>query len=241
MMTPAPRAVAALAAAIAVLASFASACSASPASQPPADPQTELRQAGQTLAGLKSVTVDLKFGAGVVYQGFTLTAATMKVKLPGTSDTVLKVKQNDFLVDLEVITVPGHVYLKVPFGKFSELTTQQSGELPDMSALFDAQKGLPAILASGTAPRRTGSERIGNIDCDKLATTFTAAQLGSALGGFKPGGDIAATIWISPSDHLVRRVLLSGPLVDPTQTTTVQVDLHDFNGPLNVTPPPPTP
>jgi len=236
------RAAAALAVTIAGLATFA--CSPSPAaSAPPPDPQAELRQSGQALGALKTVTVDLKFGPGVVFQGFTLTAATAKLQLPSNSDTVLKVKQNDFLVDIEVITTPGHVYLKVPFGKFSELTSQQSGEMPDLAALFDAQKGLPAILSSGSGTRRLGSEKIGNVDCDKLATTYTAAQLGQALGGFKPGGDIAATIWISPSDHLVRRVLLSGPLVDPTQTTTLQVDLHDFNAPLSVTPPPlsPTP
>ena len=234
-MTTAFRGAAALV--VALLTLGLSACSTG-GSSPPPDPAAELRQAGQTLSALKSVSVDMKFGAGVVYQGFTLTGATTKVQLPGSSDTVLKVKQNDFLVDLEVITVPGHVYLKVPFGKFTELSSAQAGELPDLSALFDAQKGLPAMLASGTGTRRLGTEKIGGVDCDKLATTYTAAELGSALGGFKPAGDVAATLWISPSDHLVRRVLLSGPLIDPSTTTTVQVDLHDFNAPLSITPPP---
>src|SRR5579859_6538859 len=89
-------------------------------SSPPPDPAAELRSAGQTMAGLKTVSVDVHFGPGVTFQGFTLDSATSKLQLPADSDTTLKVRQNDFLVDLRIVSVGGHVFLKVPFGKFTE-------------------------------------------------------------------------------------------------------------------------
>lgn len=219
---------------------LAAACSNGAASPPP-NPSAELRQAAQAMGSLKSVAADVKFGPGVTYQGFTLASATTRVEPPSTSDTVLKVKQQDFLVDIDVITVPGHVYIKVPFGHFSEIPAQEAADLPSLGALFDPAHGLPSILALGTGTARLGTEKVGGVDCDKISTTYTAAELGQAVGGFKPVSDVTATIWVAPGDHLVRRVLLRGALIEAGQTTSIQVDLHDFNAAVSITPPPVSP
>ena len=47
-------------------------------------------------------------GDAAALQGLTLSSATTKVQLPGESDTILKVKQGDFLVDVRVVTSGGH-------------------------------------------------------------------------------------------------------------------------------------
>lgn len=191
------------------------------------------------MAGLKTVTADVRFGPGTAYQGYTLDSATSKIALPASSDTTLRVKQNDFLVDIRIVSVDGHVYLKVPFGKFAEVTPAQAAELPSIGGLFDREHGLPSLLGAGTGTSRAGTEKIGAVDCDRIRTTYSAQQTSQVLGGLKPAGDIAATVWISPGDHLVRRVLLSGPLVTAGQTTTVQVDLHDFNTAVTIVQPTP--
>src|SRR5262245_37223153 len=80
------------------------ACS-SPGSTAAPNPETVLRQAGQALGGLHTVAADVKFGSGIVVAGLTLSSATTKVAVPGQSDTVIKVKQGDFLVDLRVVTI----------------------------------------------------------------------------------------------------------------------------------------
>ena len=222
---------------VGVLSVLAACSTASPAQA--ADPTSELRATGQAMAALKSVSADVKFGPGVVYQGFTLDSATTKLQLPSDSDTTLKVRQNDFLVDVRVVTVGGHIYLKVPFGKFTEVTPDQAAELPNLGGLVDAQHGLPAILPAGTGTRHVGTEKIGDVECDKIATTYRADQIGQVLGGFKPAGDVAATLWVSPADHLLRRVTLSGPIVEAGKTTSVEVDLHDFNAPVTIVQPTP--
>ena len=204
------------------------------------DATTVLREAGRAMGGLHTVAADVKFGPGITLQGLTLSSATTKVQLPGQSDTVIKVKQGDFLVDLRVVTTGGHVFLRLPFSQFTEASAAQAGEVPDLSRLFDPQSGLPAALAAGTATRYLGAEQVGGVDSDKVATSYTADQVGALLGGaVKPAGDVQATIWAGRSDHYVRRVILSGPLLEAGKTVQVQVDLHDFNQPVTIATPSP--
>src|SRR5215471_5404606 len=221
-----------------LLAGLVLACSG-PASTSP-NPTTVLRQAGQAMGSLHSVAADVKFGAGIEVGGLTLSSATTKVQVPGQSDTTIKVKQGDFLVDLRVVTTGGHIYLRLPFSQFTEVTPEQAKELPDLSKLFDPKSGLPAALPSGTNTRYLGSEQIAGVDTDKISTTYSADQVSQLLGGVvKPAGDVQATIWVGRSDHYVRRVNLNGPLLEAGKSVQVAVDLHDFNQPVTIATPSP--
>jgi hypothetical protein len=219
-----------------LLAGTVLACSA-PGATPP-NPTAVLRQAGQAMSGVHSLGADVTFGSGVVVQGLTLSSATTQVQLPGEYDTVFKVKQGDFLVDLRVVSTGGHLYVRLPFSQFTEATPDEARAVPDLTRLFDAKSGLPALLPAGTNTRYLGSEQVSGVNADKVATTYTADQIGQLLGGdIKPAGDVQATIWVSTSDHYVRRVVLSGPLLQAGKNVQVQVDLHDFNKPVTIATP----
>lgn len=222
-----------------VLAGLLLACSG-PGSTAAPNPETVLRQAGQALGSLHSVAADVKFGSGIVVGGLTLSSATTKVELPGQSDTVIKVKQGDFLVDVRVVTIGGHTYLRLPFSQFTEMTGNEAGSVPDLSQLFDPKSGLPAALAAGKDARYLGTEQVGGVDTDKVGTAYTADQVSQLLGGVvKPAGDVQATIWVGRSDHYVRKVNLNGPLLEAGKNVQVEVDLHDFNQPVTIATPSP--
>jgi hypothetical protein len=218
-----------------LLAGLLLACSA-PGSPPP-DPAAVLRQAGQAMVGLQSVKADVKFGPGVAVQDLTLTSASSQIQLPDQSDTVFKVKQGDFLVDLRVVTMGGHLYLRLPFSRFNEVPPDEAARIPDVSRLLDRQSGLPAVLAAGKDSRYLSTEQVAGTDCDKVSTTYTAAQVGQLLGAVKPAGDIATTVWAGRSDHYVRRAVLNGPLVEAGKNVQVELDLRDFNQPVTITKP----
>lgn len=207
-----------------------------PGSSPP-DPKTVLRDAAQQLTTLKTVIADVKFGPGITYDTFGLSSATTKLKLPSDSDTTLKVKQQDFLIDVRVVTVGGLTYLKLPFGQFSQLTTEQAASLPDLTRFLDPGKGLPAILPQGKDPTVNGTEAVGGHDSYRVATTYTADQMGTVLGAIKPAGDVKTQIWAGKDDHLIRKVTLAGQLIEPGKSTTVEIDLHDFNAPVEIAKP----
>jgi hypothetical protein len=212
------------------------ACSG-PGGTPPS-PTTILTESGKAMASLHSVSADVQFGPGIVVQGLNLTSATTTVALPDQSDTTIKVKQGDFLVDVRVVTTGGHVYLKLPFSQFTEVSGATASEVPDLSRLFDPRTGLPALLPAGKDTRSLGTEQVAGVDCDKVQTTYTADQVAQLLGGaVKPAGDVQATIWSGQTDHYVRRVVLNGPLLQAGKDVHVQVDLHDFNKPVDITAP----
>jgi len=211
-------------------------CSGS-ASSTAADPATVLRQAADALTGLHSVIADVKFGPGITVAGVSLSSATSKIQLPRDSDSTFKVKQGDFLLDLRVVTTGGHVYVKLPLAGFTEVTSEQAKEFPDVSSLFDPHSGLPAVLPAGKDIRSLGTEPVAGVGCNKVGTTYTADQLGQLLAGVKPAGDVQATIWAGSSDHLVRKVVLSGPLITAGKVVQVEVNLHDFNQPVAVATP----
>jgi lipoprotein LprG len=208
---------------------------------PAPNPTTVLRQAAQSMSGLHSVAADVKFGPGIVLQGLTLSSATTKVQLPGESDTILKVKQGDFLVDVRVVTSSGHVFLRLPFSQFTEVSADEARAVPDLSQLFDAKSGLPAVLPAGKDPKDLGTEQVGGVDTNKVSATYPADLIGQMLAGaVQPAGDIVATIWVDTTDHFVRRVILDGPFLEKGKDVRVQIDLHDFNQPVKVVTPTPT-
>ena len=204
---------------------------------PTTDPVGELKSAGTALAGLKSGAVDLKFGPGAALFGFELVSATAKVKLPSDTDATIKAKQQDSLIEIQVISVGGNVYLRLPFIGFQQASAQEAAGLPSVGSVFDATNGLPAVLPHGKNPKLEGTETISGTDCWKISTTFTADQIAKAVQPLQPNGDISATLWIGRSDHLLRKAVLSGHLFDATKNTTLEVRLHDFNANFNIVKP----
>jgi hypothetical protein len=207
-----------------------------PGAQKP-DARSVLRQAAQSLAALKTVTADIKFGPGVTFDNFGLASAATRIRLPADSDTTLKVKQQDFLIDVRVVSVEGKTYLKLPFGQFSELTADQAASLPKLATLLDPSRGLPSILPQGVNPTIEAGESVSGHDSDRVATTYTAAQIGSVLGAVRPAGDVKALLWVGKDDHLIRKLKLAGPLIEAGKTTTVDMSLRDFNAPVEIAKP----
>src|SRR5215469_18698150 len=138
------------------------------ASSAPSDPTAVLRQAAQAMAGLHSVSADVRFGPGITVEGLALSSATSKIQLPRDSDSTFKVKQGDFLLDLRVVTTGGHVYVKLPLAGFTDLTSEQAKEFPDVSSLFDPHSGLPAVLPAGKDIRSLGTEPVAGVGCNKV-------------------------------------------------------------------------
>jgi hypothetical protein len=209
--------------------------------QPAPNPASLLRESAQALAGLKSVSADVKFVSGKVeLQGFTLDSASTKLRLPSDSDTTFKVKQGDFLVNVRVVIAGGKAFIQLPFSQPQELTAEQAAEIPDLSRLFDREHGLPAILGQGRSPTLQGSEQVDGVDCYKVATSYTADQIGSLLSGMQ-AADVSTVFWIGQSDKLVRKATLTGAFDPSGGKATVEVHLHDFDKPVQISPPAVTP
>jgi hypothetical protein len=204
------------------------------------DPGQVLRDAGAAMVKLNTVSATLKFTKGSVsFQGYVLTSATAAVRLPTDSDTVYKVKYQDLLIGLEVVIIGGHVFLRPPFSGFTEVTGKTASEVPDLAKLFDAKTGLPAMIPAGHSPTSLGTEKVADVDSYKVGATYTADQIAKLLPQLSSTGDVAATIWVGGSDHLIRKAVLSGPFGEGGLDSSVEIDLSAFNGTVAIASPTP--
>ena len=206
----------------------------------PVDPATTLRDAAAAMARLSTVKADLKFTKGAItFQGFTLVGAKASVRLPGDSDTIYTVKQQDLSISLEVVIAGGHVYLHLPFSTYQEVQGSQAAEIPDLAKLFDPTTGLPAIIPAGRNLSDAGADKVDGVDVQKINATYSADQLRSMFAQLSSTVDVKAVVWVGVSDHLIRRAQLDGAFGDGGKEAAVEVDISSFNGAVNITPPSP--
>ena len=204
------------------------------------DPGQVLKDAGAAMAKLTTVNATLKFTQGAVsFQGYVLTGATAAVRLPADSDTIYKVKYQDLLIGLEVVITEGHVFLRPPFSGFTEVKGATAAEIPDLAKLFDVNTGLPAMIPAGNALKSIGTEKVADVDSYEVGATYSAAQIAKLLPQLSSSGDVAATIWVGGSDHLIRKALLSGLFGDGGTLSTVEIDLSGFNSAVAIASPTP--
>ena len=209
-------------------------------SQPQVDPAQTLRAAGAAMAKLKTVTATLKFAKGAItFQGFTLVSAKTSVRLPADSDTVYTVKRQDISISLEVVISGGHVYLHVPFSTFQELTGSEAAAMPDLAKLFDPATGLPKVIPAGRSPKYIGTDKLNNVDTQKIGATYGADQVKGMLAQLSSSGDVSAQIWAGTSDHLIRKAVLDGDFGDGGKPASVEVTISGFDAAVNITPPSP--
>jgi len=208
----------------------------------PVEPGQALRDAGASLAKLKTVHATLTFTKGTVsFQGYALVSANASVRLPGESDTVYKVRQEDVQISLEVIITGGRVFLHPPFSGYTELKGEDGAAVPDIAKLFDSTTGLAAVIPQGQNPKYLGAEKVGDVDCHKVQATYGANQVKGMLAQLSSAEDVAATIWIGGTDHLIRKAVLSGNFGDNGAPSTVQVDLGGFDAIVAIASPKVTP
>ncbi|GAC1506218.1 MAG: hypothetical protein NVS1B3_05580 [Candidatus Dormibacteraceae bacterium] len=209
-------------------------------SQPTVDAAQTLRDAAGTMAKLKTLSATLKFTQGAItFQGFTLVGAKASVRLPGDSDSIYTVKKQDISISLEVVISGGHVYLHVPFSAFQELTGTEAAAMPDLAKLFDPATGLPAVIPAGKNVKYIGTEKINNVDTQKIGVTYTSDQIRGMFAQLSSNVDVNAELWAGTSDHLIRKAVLNGNFGDGGKPASVEVGITGFDAPVNISPPPP--
>jgi len=126
---------------------------------PTADPAKVLQDAGPALGKVRTASVELKFGAGATFFGFTVVSASGKVKLPTDSQVTIKAKQSaDSLIEIGVTTVGTQTWVTVPFLGVQEVMPVHYGTFPILTGTPDelrealAARGLDAVHVHSPEP-----------------------------------------------------------------------------------------
>lgn len=204
------------------------------------DPARVLRDGASAMAHLSTVSATLKLNKGTVsIKGFALVSARTSVRLPADSDTTYTVKQQDFLISLQVVISGGHVYLHAPFSAFQEQTGAAATAFPDMAKLFDSTTGLPAVIPAGASPQFVSTDQVDGKSAYQVSTSYTPEQVHGLLSELSSSGPVAAHVWVGTSDHLIRKAVLDGAFGDGGKEATVEVDITGFNTAISISSPTP--
>jgi LppX/LprAFG-like lipoprotein len=186
------------------------------------------------------VSATLKMTKGTVsLQGFALVGARTAVRLPSDSDTTYTVKEQDISFSLEVVITGGHVYVHLPLSTLQEATASEAAVFPDMARLFDASKGLPAVVPAGSSPRYVSTDQVSGQSAYQVSTTYSPDQIKSMLSQLNSSGPVAARVWVGAADHQIRKAVLDGAFGDNGKEAAVEVDITGFDAPVVITSPSP--
>lgn len=142
--------------------------------------------------------------------GLSLTFADGDVVVPDRLKAKVSGSFNGVPLSSEIVFAGPRQFLRNP------LTNQWQGFSTNTSpiAFFSPAKGVLAAIRGVTDLKLAGTETVGGVECWHLTGKSKARDLTGFLGNAPSDREVDADLYVGKSDHLVRRLRLSGPVAD---------------------------
>lgn len=175
-------------------------------------------------------------GGSVIALGLTMTRAEGDVVVPDRVYADVKAAAGGLTVNVQAITIGDQIWLTNPFnGRWQTVETDFTG-----SDLFNPATGVTAAFnAAAKSATIVGGESIDGEETLVLEATVDAGELEGFAPVAEAGIPVKVRAWIRASDFLPLRLRVEGPLsANEPEGLARQLDLSDFDQPVDVTPPP---
>ena len=168
----------------------------------------------------------------------TLLGGEGDILRPDSFAGALRVSALGSEVEVEVVSVAGTVYAKLPFGTgFTVVDPAQFG-VGDPGALLDADTGISQLL-TGAQDAELGEERRVDGEVVREVTASLPGDLvEQVLASQDPSSAVQARLSIATESGQLRRVELTGPFFSATEDATYTLELSDFGADVEITAPP---
>ena len=184
-----------------------------------------------TSGSLETTTAESEMTISITFEGDSLS--------PDRTSARLTLGVSVFVLEIDIVSVGANVYLTNPMTGEWETTSADEFGIPN-----------PALLVSGVFPslsamKMVGEELIGELPTYHLSGSVTLED-SEMLGAHLESVDV----WISVENGLLHRISTQGTVNLDTLglsledmglggegTITLQIDLSDFNKPVEIEPP----
>ena len=160
-----------------------------------------------------------------------LRSANGQLTREGSAKGTASLDRGGQIVELEFVILGDRLYLRPPTGPIQELPLSLAGAVYDPSVILNPDRGVAAVLASGTGATTEAREQISGVDTYRLRVNFPKQPLSTLVPG--PPQDKTGQIWIAVQGS--RLVQAQFPATDPEGTITVRFSEYDV--PVEVTAP----
>ncbi|MDQ3761838.1 MAG: LppX_LprAFG lipoprotein [Actinomycetota bacterium] len=159
--------------------------------------------------------------------GIPLTSADGRLTREGSAQGIARADLGRQVLELDFVIVGDTLYLRPPTGPIQQLPLSSAPY--DPSVILNQDRGIAALLASGTGATTEAREQVDGVDTYRLRANFPAQPLGTLVPGISQ--DTPGQVWIAVQGS--RLVKAQFPVADGTIT----VRFSDYDAPVQITPP----
>ena len=138
--------------------------------------------------------------------------------------------QGGQIVELEVVVVDEQLYLRGATGPFLKLSASNLSGIYDPRLILDPDRGIAAVLASGTEASTEAREQVGGVDSYRVEANFPAQPLGALLPGSQDEAK-AGTLWIAAQGSRLMQAQF------PASDGTIRLRFSEYDAPVEITAP----
>ncbi|MGH3916582.1 MAG: LppX_LprAFG lipoprotein [Pseudonocardiaceae bacterium] len=188
-----------------------------------------LADSATAMRTVTSARIDLDI-EGQLPAGIPLQSAEGQLTQDGSARGTAALDMGQQILQVEFVIIGEDLYLRGPTGGFRKLAAASVFSAYNPTVILNPDRGVAAVLASGTAATTEDREQVDGVDSYRLEATFP----GDILGTFMPGTNQETTgqVWIA-TDGL-RLVQARFPTSD---NTTITLRLSDYNALADITAP----
>ena len=190
-------------------------------------PAQLLTRAKATLDSASSVHFVIT-SADVPAAGTSLVGGEGSAARPGKFKGALKVSFAGSAATVEVISVDGLVYAKLPFAADFAVTDPAQFGFADPGKFMEPAAGITGLLSKATDPKSTGQTRINGELVQQVTASIPGAVVKDLLVSADPAKPVAATFSIAEQSGQLRRAVVTGPFFvkDVASTFTIVLDRY---------------
>ncbi|MGZ6778357.1 MAG: LppX_LprAFG lipoprotein [Mycobacterium sp.] len=219
----------ALFAAVVLIAGCSSSSEKSSESLP--DAATLLKESNTATRALKSIHLELTVNGDIKnFPIKTLSgdlAQTPAVAAQGNT----KLTFQGSVVDAKFVVIDSNLYVALSGDSFIDMGP--AADVYDISAILSPDKGLANVLANFSDPKSESTETINGVETVKVTGQVSADAVNSIAPPIAAAGPIPGTAWIEKDgQHKLVQAKLQ-----PSDGTSVQMTLSDWDKPVTVTKP----
>lgn len=211
------------------------ACSGDDGSQEP--PGELLAKAKTTLDETSSVHF-LITSSNVPDGGTRLIGGDGVAARPAAFQGKLDITLNGGKVSIEVVSVEGKVYAKLPFQPGFSVANPKTLGLSDPALLIDTETGLSRLMAEMSGARTVGEARIDGEVVAEIHGTVPGSVVGDTFTTADPGEPVETVAFIVKDSGELRRAVLKGPFFERTVDSTFTLVLDQYGAEVAISAPP---
>jgi hypothetical protein len=147
---------------------------------------------------------------------------------PGKFKGALKVSLVGNRATVEVISIDGKVYAKLPFSAGFAITDPAQFGFADPGKFMDPATGVSNLLVKATGAKLTKKSRIGSDLVQQVAASIPGNIVKDLLTSADPSKPVAATFSIVEKSGQLRRAVVTGPFFQKGVSSTFTIDLDRY-------------